>query len=386
MPWARPVTLISIVEGGLMIGRSGAADGRNAALNPQSRAWLFSCALLMASLLFAMSSSVAAAPICKSSSLPVALGPGLPANKHVFVKLCLPEGTTPQLVQLLVHGVTYSHTYWDFPDPTGGTTRYSYVASATSAGYATLSIDRIGIGNSSRPLSALVGLDANVYVVHQVVQALRNGTIEGPGGSHPAFSKVIGVGHSFGSGILWFVATRHQNLDGLVLTGFTHKLNLDALPTLALQVYPAILDPRFGLLSMDVGYLTTTPNSRYGLFYAPAPADPAVVALDEQTKETLTEREVADVGFLLLTPLDIRVPVLLVMGQNDALFCSPPKGGTDCSTAAALLASEGPFLGANVPSLEGYVLPGAGHDVNLMLNAQEFFTAAQNWIQANFGS
>lgn len=37
-------------------------------------------------------------------------------------------------MQLLVHGATYNHLYWDFPHGPG---YYSYVDAATAAGYAT---------------------------------------------------------------------------------------------------------------------------------------------------------------------------------------------------------------------------------------------------------
>lgn len=330
--------------------------------------------------------AAAASSACHASFVPVSLAEGLSRDQYVYVKLCMPKGKAPRLVQLLVHGATYAHNYWDFPDPTAGTNRYSYVVAATNAGYATLAMDRIGIGQSSHPLSVLVDLNSNAHVVHEVIQALRNGRIPGPKGTRPAFSKVIAVGHSLGTAALWLEATRHHDADGVVLTGFTHKQNADGAPRVGGSMYPSNLDPKFSLLGYDPGYLTTRPGTRYQLFYAPAQADPAVVAVDEQTKETATDGEFATFGAAVATPLDITVPVLLVMGQIDGLFCSPEKGGANCSSAEGLVRDEGPYLGPRVPSIEGYVLEDAGHDINLMLNAPEFFTAAQEWIRARFGS
>jgi hypothetical protein len=37
-------------------------------------------------------------------------------------------------------------------------------------------------------------------------------------------------------------------------------------------------------------------------------------------------------------------------------------------------------LGDKVPDLEGYVLPGSGHNLNVMPNAQEWFAFAMEWM------
>src|SRR3954454_12848299 len=49
---------------------------------------------------------------------------------------------------LLLSGSTYDHRYWDMP---GVGSEYSFVDAAHEAGYATLNIDRLGVGNSSKP-------------------------------------------------------------------------------------------------------------------------------------------------------------------------------------------------------------------------------------------
>ncbi len=53
-------------------------------------------------------------------------------------------------MQLLVHGITYDHRYWNIADPQNPDgDRYSWVAAAAEASYATAAIDRIGNGNSA---------------------------------------------------------------------------------------------------------------------------------------------------------------------------------------------------------------------------------------------
>ncbi|SNR43273.1 hypothetical protein SAMN06265360_105268 [Haloechinothrix alba] len=103
---------------------------------------------------------------CQDVTVPVALSAGTPKNQHIFGRLCVPAGQSPDTIQVLVHGITYTHEYWHFPDPSEGTARYDYSMAANDAGYATLAIDRIGSGRSSHPLSTLIDIDTNAYTVH----------------------------------------------------------------------------------------------------------------------------------------------------------------------------------------------------------------------------
>jgi len=215
-----------------------------------------------------VSPSVARADLsgCTQSVLPVSLGPGQPTDQQVFVQLCLPAGATPNTVQLLVHGCLYNHQYWEFPDPSAGTDRYSYVAHALHAGYATVAFDMIGNGQSSHPVSTEVTVDAGVWVIHQIVQALRGGGISGPNGA-VAFSKVIEVSWSFGTFFAWLEVSQYNDVNAAIFTGATHHIAFQ-LPFLnaVLHLYPADLDPQF-FGKYDPGYLTTQPGSRQGIFY-----------------------------------------------------------------------------------------------------------------------
>jgi hypothetical protein len=337
---------------------------------------LLAVAVALAVGVAAPGSAGARAPGCVDSLLPVSLGPGQPADQQVAVRLCLPAGATADTVQLLVHGCLYNGRYWDFPDPAGGSDRYSFVSHALQARYATLTIDMLGTGRSSHPFSAQATVDAGVWVIHQVVQALRGGAVAGPGGP-AAFTRVIEVSWSFGTFFAWLEASRYHDVDAVIFTGATHHLAV-GLPVLAdaLSLYPAPLDPQFAD-RVDPGYLTTRPGTRRAIFYDPGPAEAAVVAFDEAHKDLMTDAEITGFGPALAEPLDIRVPVLLVLGSADPLFCAP--AATDCSGAAAMVAQEAMFLGPRVPGVAGYLLPGAGHALGLMLDAGNFFTAAQAW-------
>jgi pimeloyl-ACP methyl ester carboxylesterase len=58
--------------------------------------------------------------------------------------LCRPPGAST--VMVLVPGSTYNQTYWDFPYQLE---TYDFRLAMNRAGYATLVIDRLGVGKSS---------------------------------------------------------------------------------------------------------------------------------------------------------------------------------------------------------------------------------------------
>ncbi|OJH41204.1 alpha/beta hydrolase [Cystobacter ferrugineus] len=321
---------------------------------------------------------------CQSNRIPVALAPDLPRDKQVFARLCLPNGSPPATVQLLVHGATYTHLYWDFPDPTGGTRRYSYVNAALDAGFATLAMDRIGSGASSHPPGELVTIEANAYVVHQVVQALRAGKVWGPKGAL-GFQKVLLVGHSYGSLTSWYEVTDYQDVDAVILSGASHTPVPSGVENFERSLHPAEVDPILSGRGYDSAYLTTMPGMREAVFYLPSRADPAVIALDERTKSTITLAEFSALPAIIARPLDIRVPVLLVNGTEDMIFCGPTPSGI-CSDAQTLLAAEAPWLGPRVPCVEARVLPGEGHMLNLIPEAPRWFAVAQEWATRIVGT
>jgi hypothetical protein len=71
---------------------------------------------------------------CSDHTLPVRIADSGPADQTMWGQLCYRGSHEPATVQLLVHGASYNHLYWNFPYGNG---YYSYVDAATAAGYAT---------------------------------------------------------------------------------------------------------------------------------------------------------------------------------------------------------------------------------------------------------
>ncbi|KAF1992062.1 hypothetical protein K402DRAFT_388632 [Aulographum hederae CBS 113979] len=139
---------------------------------------------------------------------------------NISAQYCRPSADShPAVVQYLTHGIGFDKTYWDlsYQDYT-----YSYASVALAAGYATLAIDRFGVGGSYSPLADplnTVQAPAEVSATYEISKMLRAGSL--PGVEH-AFNKVLHVGHSFGSLQTYLLTALHPEIsDGIVLTGFS---------------------------------------------------------------------------------------------------------------------------------------------------------------------
>ena len=87
-------------------------------------------------------------------------------------------------------------------------------------GYFTFAIDRPGIGSSSvaDPINDLQ-MPLELSVVQEMTTMVRNGAFS----NIPyCFSKIVHVGHSFGSSLIYNLASQYPTTsDGLILTGFS---------------------------------------------------------------------------------------------------------------------------------------------------------------------
>lgn len=319
-----------------------------------------------------LASSNAAAASCSDFDVKVSL---LLQQNTMHGTLCLPDTGTTDTVIVMVPGATYNHVYWDFPyEPQ----IYSFRNAMNAAGYATATVDRLGTGASSKPvLAATLTAAAQAGAVHEVIQALRHASI----GGH-AFKRVVLAGHSLGSAITIAESATFHDVDGTIVTGLTHKINAATLTTFfATSAYPATLDPQLSSRGyIDPTYLTTRPNTRFQDFYSPGAADPGVLQTDEATKDVFATTEAADaVGVDVILPYSagIASPVLIAIGGVDSFFCGALSA--DCSSATTVLAGERPYYSGS-SCVQAYVLPGAGHDINLNPRTQEYQQAVRAWL------
>jgi pimeloyl-ACP methyl ester carboxylesterase len=302
--------------------------------------------------------------------LPVSPAPGQPHSWKIAATYCSPLHWAPgqHQVDVLTHGATYNGSYWNWPqDPS----LYSYVAKTLQAGRATLDYDSIGAGQSTRPVNSTdVTMTSDAYILHQIIQDLHL----------IGYKQVNSIGHSMGSGVAMREAATYGDVSRVVLTGYLHAARN---PIMGAALYPANLDPLFAKKNLDSGYLTTTPTGRQASFYSSS-ADPAVVAYDNKYKDIVSATffggYIADRAVPAGSNLSntIKVPVLLIDGQQDAVFCFTPDG-LDCTNQAGVQANETPYY-TGAKNLTVRTVPNTGHDLALHPSANQSFATINQWI------
>lgn len=309
---------------------------------------------------------------CASFMAPVAQAQGQPRNWKVALMYCQPfkwaKGT--HQVDVLTHGATYTHTYWDWPQNPG---LYSYVGKTLADGRATLNYDRIGNGESTRPLSTEITMATDAYVLHQLIQGLKE----------LGYKRINSVSHSYGSGVALAEAAAYADVSNVVISGYLHR---PSNPAVTAGNYPANQDPKFAGAGLDDGYLTSRPGVRGTSFHSPS-SDPNVVAYDEVQKDLVSRTGLLDFlgqrGVPAATNISnrIHVPVLAVNGQQDAIFCYDPAV-FNCANAAAVTANEAPFYAAS-SLFKVVTIPGSGHDLTLHATAGTSYGVISQWLKNN---
>lgn len=315
---------------------------------------------------------------CSQQSVTVTMSATDPTPYTMSGQLCLRNDSLrgSKTVLMMISGLTYDRSYFNFAY---SPSNYSWVYTATSAGYSTFTVDRLGVGQSSRPPASQLTVQAHAYTIEQIVRKLRAGSIGGR-----AFSTVVGIGHSLGAGVLQYLAGTVTDPVGvpnyLVFSGWLHQGNPTALVTLGASLSEASSDPVLASAGYPAGYLTTLPNSRGTNFYYAPGADPAVIALDESTKQTgtLTERQTLATVRASTVTLAITAPVLLSVGMYDTLQCNEATGLT-CASGAAIRTREAGYYGPRA-CLSAFAVPETGHSVNLHLKGQDSYNYVNEWL------
>jgi pimeloyl-ACP methyl ester carboxylesterase len=309
---------------------------------------------------------------CSMVHFDVVLDESAPDTDSIVGELCRPAQGHARTLQILLHGASFNRHYWDFPFRPR---RYSYVRHANAAGFATLAVDRLGTGDSDRPPPELVTVHASASTVHQMVSAIRSGDHHDDDGRGLSFDKIVLVGNSFGSNIAWTEAGIYGDVDGLILTAISHDPNPPGAPLTQLFAYPANLDPKFAVLGLPDGYITTLPGRRAEMFFHLPGTAPAVLPIDEELKDTLPVGMLFDQFATYGLTQNIHVPVLNVVGDFDTLSCQLPS-----CTESGSIAGEG----SNYPADACYtqvIVPNSGHALNLHRNGPRWYRRAQRWVE-----
>lgn len=263
-------------------------------------------------------------------------------------------------LQVLVHGLSYTHEYWDIPSFNGRD--YSYARYMARQGYAVLALDMLGAGESSKPDGDFVDLAETAESVHQIITELRT-----PGGLVKApFRRIALVGHSNGAIISTFVQSTYDDADVLVNTGFTFTPHPIPVPDEAIAAL--IQNP----------YISIPPEIRADVFYDARATDPALIEFDNTTiASTYTRGQFRDLlavsGAPLLAGLDgVTSPVLLQFGETDEL------------QPATYVDSDAAFY-TSAASVTTAIVPRSGHILNGHYSAPIGWRQIDAWLDDHLG-
>lgn len=326
---------------------------------------------------------------CEQRNVTIELPSSSPTTYSISTWFCWKQGIqlhANRVVHITAHGFSYDHTYWSFPYQSPSYSYVDYVINNSNGRIVVLNIDRLGVGLSSKPpLATDVTVDSNANAIYQLTKKLHDGEFQ-----NVRFRKIILVGHSLGTVIGWRLASnRNYNryLDGLIATGYLHLLNPVGLAAFLAALYPVQLDPKFSQQSFPQGYLTTNPsgNVRQVLFYNTNDVDPNIINLDEKMKQTGTISEISTIPETsspnVTRMIPKKIPVLVVIGQYDFVFCDPLNITFSCDQSTILQQREQPSYSSTIDT---YVLSQSGHNINLHLNAQDWYQKAITWTEEHF--
>jgi pimeloyl-ACP methyl ester carboxylesterase len=280
--------------------------------------------------------------------LDVSAAAGLGEPIQIAATLHLPDDMPQSRLHLIfaLHGGGYSRIYWH---PPFADESYSFARWFTSRGKAVLTIDMLGMGQSSRPepesrLSPAIIAAAHADALAQVVANL----------DRPL--SVTGVGHSMGGMMIIALAAAHPAFDRVAVLGWANEpmvLGDTDVATLQAGLIPS-------------GYLPTQRLPMRKLFYWPdVPME--LIEADEAHASTTP----ACLGRAALTPeivheaaRQIRVPVLVVQSVIDT---SPAP-------------DKEPAYFAGAPSVELQLLENAAHCQNFAGTRTIHWAALNGWI------
>lgn len=300
---------------------------------------------------------------CRTYRFPVKLDPlgseTIEVSGVVATRRPLTEDTT---IQILLAGGSNNGSYWDWPlEPE----KHSYVRHATLAGFATLNLDRPGYGHSDRPDPAKLDFKVQAYVVHQVVEHLKQGSL----GFN--FKRVVVNGHSMGGMVAWHVAADYPGIDAVVVSGVGHNLSDLAMGAVFKALVPIEDHPRYGRgTGWAPGYFVRR--------LSPILPSSATDWYTSMLEDTVMIAELNAIGtdsrtYSITQRIDI--PTLFALGQHDTRWCSTTG---DCATDPAFLDERNYYKpGADFTA---FIVPDAGHLINKDAGAQAFFERVTGWL------
>lgn len=260
------------------------------------------------------------------------------------------------LLQVLVHGVSYDHRYWDAP--VIGGRDYSYANFMIARGFDVLALDLPGVGASDAPPEGGFTLKDTAATLSAIIRKMK--TEGGPAGEQ--FSRVASIGHSLGANVAVYAEANWPAADALVVTGagyFQDRPKTNWKP-----------GEREGLLRRP--YADIPADARLKFYHSPQ-VDPAVVEYDNTRLRTSLPSQLwkdciaVSTGVVASGAESVRCPVLIQLGEQDP-------------TLPARYGQEEARLYPSASTVIVDALFEIGHCFNLHLNREEGWKSIADYL------
>jgi pimeloyl-ACP methyl ester carboxylesterase len=272
-------------------------------------------------------------------------------------------------VTLYLHEFGFGEWFWHFPVPA-----YDYATQQAMAGHASVVIDRLGYDSSPGPDGNQICLGAQADMAHQVIEQLRAGSYLLDGAAPTSFARVAVAGHSLGGLISELEAYSFADTDAMILFGWADQgYSNDVTADGVMQGGKCAQggEPAEEGGPSGYAYFASSPeNSRMLLFHD---AEPGVVeqAMGLRNRDPCGDSNSEVPGIVLDNQRsgDVKVPVLLVFGENDAGFSDPHSAGEQQKQALS---------GSSDVTLK--FVPDTGHAVTLERSAPATRAIVSDWL------
>jgi pimeloyl-ACP methyl ester carboxylesterase len=254
---------------------------------------------------------------------------------------------------LYLHGLELGEWFWQVP-----VTGYNHAVEMAKRGHVSVTIDRLGYGGSDHPNGTKSCVGGQATIAHQIVQQLRAGTYAGT--LHPRFSRVALAGHSLGGSIAQVEAYSFTDVDAVAILSYADVGLTPATLFTAVAWGPVCL-------RTDDSYFTASQADYRKNFLAAAPEPVFAYADRNRSLNPCGDLQSAVPAAVvsLLRANQVKVPVLLLMGDKDLVFDS------------ARLPLQAALYGGPTTTK---VIAGATHGLTVDRTAGQFRSALEGWL------
>ncbi|CAE6415564.1 unnamed protein product [Rhizoctonia solani] len=304
---------------------------------------------------------------------------------NIWTQICHPNGKEGQVPLIVgIHGINFDHSYWEF----GYSREYNFIEAANRAGYAVLTYDRLGVGQSDKPDGLnVVQSSTEVEILHRQIQQAR---------ATGKYSKVLGIGHSFGAIQLTGIATRYPtDLDAVILTGYAPSMASVPLAFTAWSQTLASDQPDMAIRSRwsslpggstainDHSYMGTgSPSSDRFAFFAEGFYDEGAFKLAYDTKQTHTLGEFLTIAEpVSKSATGYKGHVLVVTGEKDIIFCGGNCMQKPTQGSGNNLLDDTKIFYPKAASFSTHVPPGAGHALFAHYGTDQVISHILDWAK-----